>query len=346
MLEAVDGFALLVGNALHMQKVPGRTTDVQDADWICDLHRHGLIRGSCIPGRAQRELREFVRYRQSLVEMRTSEANRLAKVLEGGNIKLHSAVTDVLGESSRDMLRATADGISDPEVLANLVRGPLKKKREALVVALRGTVQAHQRQLLGLILDHVRHLDGEIGMATEQIGVRLAAYRELQERLDEIPGVSALTAQTILAEAGCDMKPFETSGQLAAWAGMAPGSNESGGKRRPARTRKGSKTLTRVLVQAGKSLSRNRKTYLGAAYGRIAARRGGNRAAVAIGRRILTIAYHVIKDGSRYQELGANYLDERRRDRVTRALVRRLERLGYAVDLAPASGRVCLSGSK
>ena len=336
VLEAT-GLRPVVGNAMHMRGVPGRKTDVGDAEWICGLHRHGLVRASYIPPRAQRELRELVRYRQTLVEERADEANRIQKVLEGANIKLGSVVTDILGVSGRAILAGLAGGIEDPQVLAGLAHKRLEKKQDALQLALRGTMRTHQRQMLASQLDHVRYLDRQITMLGDRIDERLTQdQHSAVERLDAIPGISPLIAQVILTEAG-DMQAFADSAHLASWAGLSPGDNESGGKRRPARTRRGNRCLRRALTLSGQAAGRSRKTYLGAAFGRIAARRGSKRAAMAIGRRILTIAYHVVKEGGTYQELGPNYLDERRRARVTRLAVARLERLGYTVQLQTAT---------
>lgn len=336
VLEA-SGLRPVVGNATQMRGLPGRKTDVGDAEWICGLHRHGLVRPSYIPARAQRELRELVHYRQTLVEERADEANRIQKVLEGANIKLGSVVTDILGASGRAMLEALVAGIEDPQVLAKLAQKSLKKKEDALVVALRGTIRTHQRQMLASQLDHVRYLERQIAMLGERIEERLTREeRTAVERLDAIPGISPLTAQVIVTEAG-DMKAFSDAAHLASWAGLSPGDNESGGKRRPARTRRGNRALRRALTLSGHAAGRSRDTYLGAAYRRIAARRGSKRAAMAIGRRILTIAYHVVKEGGTYQELGPNYLDQRRHERVTRQAVARLERLGYKVQLQLAT---------
>ena len=306
------GLRPVIGNATQMRGIPGRKTDVGDAEWICGLHRHGLIRPSYIPPRVQRELRELVRYRQSLVAERADEANRIQKVLEGANVKLGPGVvvSDVLGATGRAIVQALASGIQDPEVLAGLARGSLKEKKADLIVALRGTMGTHQRELLTAQLSHVRYLDGQIAALGEQIDRYLTPeQRTARERLDGIPGVSPQTADVILSEAG-DMQAFPNAAQFVSWAGLSPGDNESGGKRRPARTRRGNRTLRRAVALSGQAAGHSTKTYLGAAYRRIAARRGSKRAALAIGRRILAIAYHVVKEGGTYRELGPNYLDE------------------------------------
>lgn len=335
-----SGLRPIIGNATHMRGMPGRKTDVGDAEWICGLHRHGLVRPSYIPPRAQREMREAVRYRQTLVAERADEANRIQKVLEGANIKLGPGVviSDILGATGQAVLGALAAGIEDPAVLAGLARGSLKNKQEQLTLALRGSMGPHQRRLLGTQLDHVRYLDRQIQALSQQIGECLTAeQRTVLERLDAIPGISTQTAEVLLSEAG-DMRAFPNARQFASWAGLVPGDNESGGKRRPARTRRGNRTLRRAMALSGQAAGRSTKTYLGAAFRRIAARRGPKRAALAIGRRILTITYHVVKEGSTYQELGPNYLDERQRQRATHRAVARLEALGYKVHIEQVTG--------
>ena len=330
ILEA-SGLRPIVGNAAHMKGVPGWKTDVKDAEWICDLHRHGLVKASFIPARPQRELREAVRYRMALIAERAAEANRISKMLEGANIKLGSLATDILGKSGRDMLAALAGGATDPEALAGLAHGKMKRKHDALVRAFQGQVGPHLQAMLRVQLDHVAQLDRGIAQLDGEIAERLSPFEEALARLDTIPGVNRRVAEVILAEVGPDMSHFPDAGHLTSWAGLCPGSNESGGKRRNARTRKGNRTLRDTTVQAGQAAGRSRDTYLGATYRRIAARRGGKRAAMAVGRSILEIAYFVLRDGVCYEEIGVNYYDERKKVAVVRSAVRRLERLGYEV---------------
>ena len=336
LLEAT-GLRPIVGNASHMKAVPGRKTDTKDAEWICDLHRHGLIRASFIPARAQRELRELVGYRSTLVAQRASEANRIAKVLEGGNIKLGSVVTDILGKSSRNMLAGLAAGVEDPKVLADMAEGRLRAKHDDLLLALHGRMSAHQREMIARQLRHVQFLDEEISQLDAKVAECLGPHEQEIERLSTIPGVSQRVAEVILAAVGADMTRFPSADHLVSWAGMCPGSNESGGKRRPARTRHGNEPLKVALVQAGQAAGRSKATYLGATYRLLAARRGAKRAAVAIGRHILQTAYYILRDGSTYRELGANYHDERRKEAVKRNAIRRLERLGLSVTVTPLS---------
>jgi transposase len=250
---------------------------------------------------------------------------------EGGNIKLGSVATDILGKSGRAMLESIAGGESDPEKLADLALGKLRSKHEELVAALQGEVNAHQRQMLRLQLEHVAFLDAQIVKLDAEVAARLDPFDEEIDLLDTIPGVNRRVAEVILAECGTDMSRFPNADHLVSWAGFSPASNESGGKRRRVRTRKGSPTLRGTMTQAGQAAGRSKGTYLGASYRRIAARRGGKRAAVAIGRSILEIAYFVLRDHVPYRELGANYYDERKKAAVIRSAIKRLERLGCKV---------------
>jgi len=334
-LLETTGMTVYVVNAAHMKAVPGRKTDVQDAEWICDLMRHGLLKASLIPSRPQRELRELVRYRQSLVSERTAEANRIQKVLEGGNVKLGSVVSAILGKSSRAMLDALAAGQRAEEVAA-LASPRLKATREEITEALRGRLTSHHHLMLRLQLDHVRYLDQQIEAVEAEVTRRLVPFAGQMTQLDTIPGVSERVAEVVVAEVGTDMTRFPSAAHLTSWGGMCPGSNESGGKRRQARTRQGSPTLRKALAEAGHAAGHSRTTYLGAVYRRIAARRGKKRAAIAVGRRILEIAYYVLRDGVAYQDLGANYYDEHTKDAVVRNTVKRLERLGYKVTIEAA----------
>lgn len=329
------GFDLIVVNAQHIKQVPGRKTDVQDAEWIADLLRHGLVRGSYIPSRPERELRELVRYRKTLIRERSNEVNRVQKVLEGANIKLASVATDVMGKSGRAMLEAMVAGTTDPKVLAALAKGRLQDKQAQLEQALQGLVGPHQRMLLQSLLRHIDFLDREIEAMSEEIAERMRPFEEALGRLQTIPGVGHRTAEVIAAEIGVDMSRFPTAGHLASWAGMCPGNNESAGKRKSGRTRKGSPWLREALTEAARAAARTRQTYLSAQYHRLAARRGAKRAAVAVGHTILIIAYHILKQGTTYTDLGANYYDERDKAATVRRAMRRLESLGYKVTVEP-----------
>lgn len=327
-------FELRVVNAQHIKAVPGRKTDVKDAEWIADLLRHGLVKGSFIPDAPQRELRSLTRHRQTLVEERATVANRLLKVLEEANIKLGSVVSDIQGKSARLILDAVLKGESDPEVLSDLAVGRLKEKREQLAQAVEGRVRGHHRLLIRQHLSHLDFLGEAIEQVSEEIEERLRPFDEAIRRLDAIPGVNRRVAEVILAEVGSDMSRFATAAHLASWAGMCPGNHESAGKRKSGKTRKGSPALRQALVEAAHGASRSTDTYLQAQYQRLRARRGAKRAWMAVGHSILVIAYHLLKDPSAtYQDLGGNYFDERDRSGVEKRLVRRLEQLGYHVSL-------------
>jgi transposase len=326
---------LVVVNAQHMKAVPGRKTDVKDAEWIADLLRHGLLRPSFVPSREERELRELVRYRKALVRERAAEVNRVQKVLEGANIKLASVASDVLGQSGRAMVDALSAGATDPAALAALARGKLQAKLPELERALRGVVGPHQRLVLATQLRHITYLDDEIARLSQEVAARERPFADALARLQTIPGVGQRTAEVLLAEVGPDMSRFPTAGHLASWAGVCPGQHESAGKRKSGRTRKGCVSLRESLTEAARAAGRTRGTYLAAQYRRLAARRGAKRAAVAVAHTILVIAYHLLRDGTRYQELGANYFDERDRAGTMRRAVARLARLGYEVTLVP-----------
>ena len=328
-------FEVLLVNAQHIKQVPGRKTDVKDCEWIAQLLQHGLLRASFIPPPPIRELRELTRQRAQLVGEKGAVANRIQKVLEDANIKLGSVASDVLGVSGRAMLEAIAAGEEDPEKLADLARRRLRAKIPELRLALHGRVTDHHRFLLRLLLEHVGHLEGLIAQLGARIEEVLAPFAEAAARLDSIPGVDRRVAEILVAELGTDMGPFPTADHLASWAGMCPGNNESAGKRRSGKTNKGSRWLRTVLVQAAWAASHTKGTYLAARYRRLTARRGKKRALVAVGHTILVIAYHVLRDGTTYRELGGDFFERLHPERLTRSLVRRLEKLGHKVTLAP-----------
>src|SRR3954468_14094444 len=331
-----DQFELLLVNARHVKAVPGRKTDVRDCEWLADLLRHGLLTGSFVPNRPQRELRELTRYRTSLVRERTAAANRLQKTLEGANVKLASVATDILGKSGREILAALVTGETDGVELAQLAKGRLREKLPALERALVGRFGAHQRFLVAQQLAHLDFLDAAIAEVSAEVAERLRPFEDALTRLDTIPGIGRSVAGTLVAEIGTDMSRFPSAAHLASWAGMCPGNNESGGKRRRGKTRKGSPWLRALLVQAAHAAARKKDTYLAAQYRRLAARRGASKAAIALGHTILVIAYYLLRRGTEYQELGPRYFDEHDRQAVERRLVRRLEALGNKVTLEPA----------
>jgi transposase len=311
--------------------VPGRKTDVQDAEWIADLLRHGLLTASFVPDREQRELRELTRYRLALVRERSREVQRLQKTLEGANIKLGSVASDVLGKSGREILAGLAAGRADAPALADLAQGQLRKKLPTLERALVGRFGPHQRFLVARQLAHLDELDGLIAEVGAEIAERVRPFEDAVDRLDSIPGVGRTTAEVLVAEIGTDMARFPTDGHLASWAALCPGHHESAGKRTSGKTRKGNRALRTALVEAAKAARRARGTYLGAQYQRLAARRGPNKAAIAVAHSILTIAYHLLQDGGTYDDLGPDFFDRRDQDALERRLVHRLEALGNKV---------------
>jgi transposase len=330
-------FTLLVANAQHLKAVPGRKTDVKDAEWIAQLLQHGLLRASFIPGREEREMRELTRYRTSLIRERSAEVNRLQKTLEGANIKLASVASNIVGASGRAMLAAMIAGVDDAAELARLAQGRLREKHEALVDALSGRMSQHQRFLLAAQLRHMDDLDTVVAEISTEIERRLRPHAATMERLRTIPGVGMRVAEVLVAEAGTDMGRFPTAAHFSAWAGLCPGNDESAGKRRSGRTRKGSPWLRVVLMEAARSSSRT-PTYLGAQYRRIASRRGSKRAAIAVAHSILRIAYHLISSpDATYIDLGTNYLERRTHERTRKLAIRKLESLGYAVSLDPVA---------
>lgn len=335
-----DAVEVWLVNAKHARNVPGRKTDMTDAEWLAQLMQYGLLKRSFIPPRPQRELRELVRYRQSLVEERTRVVNRLQKVLEDANIKLAAVATDMQGVSAQAMLQAIVNGTTDVNALADLARGRLRNRRVDLERALTGRIKPHHRFLLAELLAHLDFVDQRIEHLEAEMERRLADMPEFVaaiERLVTIPGVQRLTAITIVAEIGVDMSRFPSDCHITSWAGMAPGNNASGGKQRSGKTRKGNRYLQRALVQAARAAARAKGTYLKAMYHRLAARRGKNRAAVAVGRTILQIAYFLILRQETYRELGDDHFDRLDKERTTKRLVRRLENLGYTVDLQEIS---------
>jgi len=328
---------VLVVNAQHIKAVPGRKTDVRDAEWIADLLQHGLLRPSFVPPTWQREVRELTRYRMSLTEERTRLINRLQKTLEDTNIKLASVASDVMGRSARDMLTALLAGEADPAVLAELARGRMRSKRELLSQALHGQLKPHHCILIGEQLADIDALDEAIERMSKAIAERLRPYEHQIQRLSTIPGIKRRLAEVILAEIGVDMSRFPDARHLASWAGMCPGNKESGGKRLSGKTRKGSPWLRSALVEAAHAALHCKNSYLSAQYQRLVLRRGGKKATIAVGHTLLVVIYHILSDDKDYEELGGNYFDEWDRQAVQKRLVRRLEKLGYEVKLEPAS---------
>jgi len=337
VLEAKNAFELIVGNAQHMKNVPGRKTDMKDAEWIATLVRMGMIRKSYVPSADLRDLRDLVRYRRSLMKSQTAEKNRLQKLLEAGNIKLGSVASDVFGKSGMKMLRAMVKGEANVEELAELAEGLLRKKLVELRLALDGKLREHHRFLLNVQIERLDELEKDITTLEARIHEKLEPYRKEAELLATIPGVKEAAAASLIAEMGTNMKVFRAAAALAAWAGICPGNNESAGKNRSVKARKGNVHLRTTLVEAAHAARNTKGTYLRDKYFRLKARRGANRAIVAIGHKILIAAYEILSTKRPYKDLTETYLDRLDEQRVTNNLTRRLERLGYHVTLAKAA---------
>ncbi len=330
-----SSFEVMVVNAQHIKQVPGRKTDVKDAQWIADLLQHGLLTASFVPEQPQRDLRELLRYRTRLVQERTQEVNRVHKVLEDANLKLGNVVSDVMGVSARAMLSTILAGEENPEILAQLAQGRMRSKIEALQLALQGHVREPHRVLLGLHLRHIDTLDAMLQDLQQSIDQLLPTFDQdaLLARLDTIPGVGLTTAQVMVAEIGIDMSRFTDANHLASWAGLAPGKNQSAGRNYSAKIAPGNRHLRNILIEAAHAVGRSKDNYLAAQYRRLTARRGKKRAAVAVAHSILKIAFHIIKNGTTYVDLGPNYFDQRDQQATQRRAVRRLEALGFKVTL-------------
>jgi transposase len=326
-------FQIVVANAQHVKKVPGRKTDVKDAEWIADLLCHGLLRSSFVPPQPIRELRDLTRYRRKLVEAQAGERNRLLKLLESANIKLASVATDVFGRSGRLMLRALIEAKTTPQEMAELAKRKLRSKIPELELALEGRVEEHHRFLLKLQLDRLERVESDIAFLEQRLQEKLKPYADQLARLDQIPGVDWTLAAVIIAEMGVDMSVFPSVSQLASWAGVCPGNNESAGKRKSSRVPKGNVYLKTGLVEAANAAARTKGSYLRDKFYRLKARRGYKRAAVAIAHKILVSIYHMLSQNVCYSDLGDLYLDNLNKHHLTRNLVHRLERLGYSVTL-------------
>jgi transposase len=328
-----DRFACMLVNARHVKQVPGRKTDVLDAQWLCRLLEAGLLRASLVPPKPIRTLRNLTRYRKSNIRDRQREANRLHKMMEDTGIKLDCVASDLLGKSGRAMLDALVSGTTDPGVLADLARGVLRKKLPALREALEGRFDAEHALVVGQILAHIDFLDAAIARLSDAIEQQIAPLAPAVELLCTIPGVERRAAEVLIAETGGDMTAFPTAAHLASWAGVCPGNNESAGKRRSGRSRQGSKWLRGTLIEAARAAARTRDTYLNAQYRRVRARRGANRASLAVAHSLLVAVWHMLQTGETYHDPGGDYYTRRDPARTTRRLVAQLERLGHTVTL-------------
>jgi transposase len=330
-----EGRHILLANPQHLKAVPGRKTDIKDAEWLADLHRHGLLKASFIPPKPVRVIRELTRYRKTLVQERAREVNRLQKVLEGANIKLASVATDVLGKSGREMVEALVGGEQDAQALSELARGRLRARLPALRLALEGRVQPHHRFLLGRILAHIDFLEESIQEVQRAIEERLAPFEEAVTLAQSVIGIQATAAAAIVAEIGIEMHRFPSDKHLASWAGISPGNKQSGGKRLSGATTSGNPYLRAILGEVAWAIARTKDNYLSAFYHRVARRRGKQKAIMALAHKVLVILYHVLREKKPYTDLGADYFDTLDASRIQRHHVRRLEQLGYTVMLTP-----------
>jgi transposase len=333
-------FEVLLVNAAHMKAVPGHKTDVKDAEWIADLLSHGLLKASFIPPQDIRDMRDLTRYRKSLTDERVREVNRLQKLLETANIKLASVATDVLGVSGRAMLEALVAGNTDPEALSDLAKGKLRKKLNLLREALNGRFRPHHQFMLGQIIAHLDYLDEAIEQLSKEVEQQINPFFQEIQLLDTIPGVDLKIAEAIVAEIGVDMSRFPSSGHLASWAGLCPGNNESAGKRKSGKTRKGDRWLKRFLIEAAFAISHMKDNYLTALYHRLARRRGIKKAIIAVSHAIIVMAYHIISQKQPYYEFGADYFDRLNETYIKHSFIKRLESLGYEVALKPLTASV------
>ena len=327
-----NGLPAMVVNASHMKAVPGRKTDVKDAEWIADLLQHGLLKSSFIPDKAQRELRELVSYRRSLVGEKTRELNRLQKMLEGGNIKLSGTVSDINGKSARNILNALVKGENiTPERLSSLVVGRLKASPSQLMEDLQGILSPLQRKMLSVVLIHIDELDKHIAELDDEIDNNMRSdYQSCIELVDSVTGIGPDSAKVILSVIGTDMSRFPSDAHLSSWAGLSPGNNESAGKRRSGRTTKGNKLLKTTMIQCAHSAVMVKSSYFCAQFQRISARRGKKRAYVAIAHSMLIAVYHMLKNGQVFSDLGADYYNQFNKERKINACLRKLQSLGWS----------------
>jgi transposase len=332
-----EAFTCLLVNAAHIKQVPGRKTDVLDCIWIAQLLEHGLLRGSFVPPAPIRELRDLTRHRKVLIQERQRAANRLHKLLQDAGIKLASVATDILGVSGRAMLEALVQGTTDPEVLADLARGKLRKKLPALREALAGRFRPHHAFLVSQLLTHVDYLDEAIATVSEEVDARLAPFASQFTQLDTVHGIARRTAEVILAEVGLDRSRFPSDRHLASWAGMCPGNHESAGKHKSGKTRKGNRWLRMALIEAALGAIRTKDSALAARYRRVMRHRGHKKAVVAVAHAMLRAVYHLLADGTPYRDPGPDYYDRRHARRVTQRAIDLLERQGYRVTLERAA---------
>jgi transposase len=329
-------FTLVLANAAHVKNVPGRKTDVNDAMWLADLLAHGLIRASFVPPVAVQKLRTLTRTRKQFVRERGSHAQRIEKILEDANLKLSVVLSDILGKSGRAVLQALIDGQTDPQQLVRLVVGRVKASRIELLEALRGRVSPHHRFILKLHLDHIDTLDKAIVQIETEVGPGLEPFQQAAKLLSTMPGLSRVSANVLVAEIGIDMSRFATAGHLLSWACLCPRNEESAGKRRSTRLRRGSKWLKTTPVQAAWAAVKTKGSYLQAQFHRLRARRGANKAIIAVAASMLTAAWHMLRDGTEWHDLGAAHFDRAHAAKTANRLIRRLQQIGYQVTATPS----------
>jgi len=337
-----DGdFKPMLANAAHVKNVPGRKTDVNDATWLADLMAHGLIRGSFVPDEPTQEMRNFLRTRKQFVRERTSHVQRIQKTLEDANIKLDSVITDIMGLSGRRMIEALIAGETDPFALAALAHRRIKASQAELEAALRGRVSDHHRFMLRLLLQHIDAIDAAIGQIDQEVDAHVEPFRTAIQILSSIPGISDLSAEVIVSEIGIDMNRFPTEGHLISWTGLCPRNDESAGKRRSTRQEPapakagGAPWLKTTLIQCAWAAARTKGSYLQAQFQRVRSRRGAKKAIGAVAASVLTAAYHMLKNGTLYEDLGSDHFDRRAKGKQILRLVSRIQNLGFAVQITP-----------
>jgi transposase len=327
---------VIVVNAHHMKIVPGRKTDVKDAEWIADLLQHGLLKASYVPGREQRELREIVRYRKSLVEERSREINRLEKTLEGANIKLSSFVSDLTGVSSRKLIEQALVGAVNQENIDGLIHCSMQSKKEDLLDAMEGAFSSIQKQLIKAILSHIDDMTRRIKDLDDIINNQMKGYEDAIKKIDDLPGIGKRSAEVILAEIGIDMSRFPSAAHLCSWTGLCPGNNESAGKRKSGKTNKGNKHLKSILIQCAKAAQKDKNSFFYAQYQRLVVRRGANRATVAVAHSMLIAIYHMLMDNVPFKNLGSDYYTKFNTAAKARYYLRKLQELGAPVPVSPS----------